>query len=386
MRALLLGAGVAALALAGPALSQSKGGGNGGGGPKAERGGGGKGERGGGSHKAGGGGGHKAERGNGGRGQQARGERGSKQARRGPDRREAKAERRAERAERIRGPERRQAKAERRDAKAERLRGPERRAARADNRKFQREVRAEHDGRRDRDRAVAQVTRAGDRWRNNYPATYAGNDRGLAYGDGCPPGLAAKGNGCLPPGQARKLVGQRAPQVLLTSLLPAAYRSWYPDTSDYYYRTQDDTMYRIDRSSNDVLGYAPLYGFGSDYAPDYYYAGEQYPLDYVSYDNVPTQYQDYYQDEGDWLYRYGDGGIYRVNGSNGLVDSVVALLAGDLAMGQPLPAGYDVYNVPSQYRDRYADTADEWYRYNDGYIYQVDPKTQLITAVIQALV
>ena len=28
---------------------------------------------------------------------------------------------------------------------------------------------------------------------------------------------------------------------------------------------------------------------------------------------------------------------------------------------------------------------DSLYRYNDGYIYQVDPKTQLISAVIQAL-
>jgi hypothetical protein len=204
--------------------------------------------------------------------------------------------------------------------------------------------------------------------------------------DGCPPGLAAKNNGCLPPGQARKWVGQRAPAVLATSLLPVAYRSWYPDNNDYYYREQDGLIYRVARSTDLVDGYAPLFGYGPDYYPDYYYAGEEYPSDYVSFYNVPLPYQRYYADEGNWLYRYGDGGIYQVDRSTGVVDSLVALLAGDLSMGQPLPDGYDVYNVPYQYRDRYADTADDWYRYNDGYIYQVDPQTRLITAVIEALV
>jgi hypothetical protein len=42
--------------------------------------------------------------------------------------------------------------------------------------------------------------------------------------------------------------------------------------------------------------------------------------------------------------------------------------------------------VPFAYRDQYYDTANDWYRYNDGYIYRVDPTTQLITAVIRALV
>ena len=69
-----------------------------------------------------------------------------------------------------------------------------------------------------------------------------------------------------------------------------------------------------------------------------------------------------------------------------MISSIVALLAGDLAVGQPLPGDYGVYNVPMAYRDRYYDTPDALYRYNDGYIYQADPKTQLITAVIDALV
>jgi hypothetical protein len=51
--------------------------------------------------------------------------------------------------------------------------------------------------------------------------------------DGCPPGLAAKGNGCLPPGQAKKLIGAVAPVALGSALLPVDYRNWYPDNDDY---------------------------------------------------------------------------------------------------------------------------------------------------------
>ncbi len=69
-----------------------------------------------------------------------------------------------------------------------------------------------------------------------------------------------------------------------------------------------------------------------------------------------------------------------------MIQSIVALLAGDLGVGQRMPSNYGVYNVPLAYRDRYYDTPDAMYRYNDGYIYQADPKTQLITAVISALV
>ena len=56
-----------------------------------------------------------------------------------------------------------------------------------------------------------------------------------------------------------------------------------------------------------------------------------------------------------------------------------------LLIGQQLPMGYDAYNVPYQYRDQYADGPDAAYRYNDGYVYKTDPKTQLILAAIQLL-
>ena len=64
-------------------------------------------------------------------------------------------------------------------------------------------------------------------------------------------------------------------------------------------------------------------------------------------------------------------------GTNGL---------GGLGVGDRLPAGYDVYNVPFDYRDRYADSNDAWYRYADGSIYEVDPQTRLIESVISLLV
>jgi hypothetical protein len=41
--------------------------------------------------------------------------------------------------------------------------------------------------------------------------------------------------------------------------------------------------------------------------------------------------------------------------------------------------------VPLGYRDAYYDTPNDWYRYSDGYIYRVDPTTQLVTALIRAI-
>jgi hypothetical protein len=92
-------------------------------------------------------------------------------------------------------------------------------------------------------------------------------------------------------------------------------------------------------------------------------------------------------DSGNDCYRYdGWGAIYRVNCNTNVVNSIVSLMAGDLGVGSPLPMAYNVYNVPMAYRANYYDTPDAWYRYNDGYIYRVDPTTRLITAVIDALI
>ncbi|MCY7271910.1 MAG: hypothetical protein LH485_07675 [Sphingomonas bacterium] len=207
------------------------------------------------------------------------------------------------------------------------------------------------------------------------------NDFGRGNGfNGCPPGLDKKDNGCLPPGQAKKYLGARIQSNYANSLIPYQYRSWFRDDDSHFYRAGDGFMYRVSRNNQLIDGIIPLFGGGG-----YYAQGDQWPDPYNFY-NVPQQYRSYYPDGGNYNYRYGDGAIYRVNSGSGVVDSIVALLAGDLGVGRQLPSGYDAYNVPFQYRDRYADSADNWYRYNDGYIYQVDPKTRLISAVIDAIV
>ncbi|WP_106638702.1 hypothetical protein [Allosphingosinicella vermicomposti] len=73
-----------------------------------------------------------------------------------------------------------------------------------------------------------------------------------AYGHGkaCPPGLAKKNNGCLPPGQARKIYGQgdRLPSGYRYVAVPERYRdrigSYDPDRYRYYY--DEDRIYVVD--------------------------------------------------------------------------------------------------------------------------------------------
>jgi hypothetical protein len=232
-------------------------------------------------------------------------------------------------------------------------------------------------GSRDFDKHNVRTVRIDD---NRFNQRFASiGTRGLI--DGCPPGLAKKNNGCMPPGQYKKFLGTRWSEPLSRGLLPASYRTWYPDNNDYLYREREGYVYRIDRNGGLINGLFPM--FAND--GNYFNVGQRYPLDYGFY-NVPMQYQPYYADNNDYLYRYGDGGIYQVNRSNGLISGIAALLAGDFGVGQRLPMGYGAYNVPLGYRDQYYDTADNWYRYNDGNIYRVDPTTQLVTAVISALI
>ena len=68
-------------------------------------------------------------------------------------------------------------------------------------------------------------------------------------GHACPPGLAKKNNGCLPPGQARKLfaTGQRIPSSYTYSRyddIPLALRDRLPTGQNYIYR--DQTVYVVD--------------------------------------------------------------------------------------------------------------------------------------------
>ena len=121
----------------------------------------------------------------------------------------------------------------------------------------------------------------------------------------------------------------------------------------------------------------PLFGGG-------FGIGQPLPAGYDVY-NVPMQYRDTWYDNDESLYRYGDNAIYEVDSDSGMIEGIVALLAGDLNVGQELPDGYDAYNVPLDYRDEYRDDEEHHYRYADGNIYQVDAKTQMIQAIVEML-
>jgi hypothetical protein len=75
----------------------------------------------------------------------------------------------------------------------------------------------------------------------------------VGYGvGGCPPGLAKKNNGCLPPGQAKKLynVGQRWPgnygYAWNYNQIPYDLRSRYGFDDDDRYYYGDGYLYQVD--------------------------------------------------------------------------------------------------------------------------------------------
>ena len=358
MRIWMLAAGAAALAVTAPALSQQGQG------------------RGGGKDKGG-----QVERGGGGNKAAARQQRQEKQVRsRGGEQRQAKAERGSDR-ERGKAfaqggrDDRRTAKAVRAEERGDRGRGRDDdvRISKARKDNGNRDVVRVRDL---DDDDVVVIRRSFDR------DLFPGRGRGLIAG--CPPGLDKRDNGCMPPGQLKNVLGTPlARTAFANSMLPYNYRSWYRDDDDYFYRAGDGFIYRVDRDNGLIDGLLPLAmgGYGG-----YYALNDPWPEPFDWY-NVPYQYRSTWYDRGDDCYRYdGWGAIYRVNCDTNVVNSIVSLLAGDLGVGSPLPMTYNVYNVPMQYRTSYYDTPDAWYRYNDGYIYRVDPTTRLITAVIDALV
>ena len=267
------------------------------------------------------------------------------------------------------------------------------------------------------------------------------SNRARGYGvGGCPPGLLDKG--CMPPGLASKLLGTRisdAARIAELSSVPYSVRYLYPDTNDFYYRYGDGYMYRVDRGTSliDALlplafgGYMPGSYFPSSYMNNYYvpssygfnsfypdspyncnryvngviyqvdcvtgfvenvipmYAsgygvGQMLPTGYGYY-NVPDQYRSLYYDTSDYGYWYAPGAIYQYDPSSSMITSVAALLSPGFNIGQPLPMGYDVYNVPYDYRATYYDTPSAMYRYNNGNIYQIDPATMLVTAIVASI-
>ena len=96
--------------------------------------------------------------------------------------------------------------------------------------------------------------RAHSRW-DKHRAAYTGDGRGYWANDGyyrdgrfygakCPPGLAKKNNGCLPPGHAKSRwsVGQTLPTSYRDDYIPSSYRDRYNDGT---YRYANGYVYRV---------------------------------------------------------------------------------------------------------------------------------------------
>ena len=221
-------------------------------------------------------------------------------------------------------------------------------------------------------REVREVRGNGGRDGVRVVRTIGFDDRGSrGLIDGCPPGLAKKNNGCQPPGLARQDGTYRNDRYYSPSWFG------YPSLGDGRYYYDDGYLYRTSNTGS-VLGYLPLLGGALS-------VGNPWPSYYDPYP-VPDYYVDYYNLGAPNSYRYADDVLYRVDPQSNAITSIAALLTGDqFAVGQRMPLGYDVYNVPYAYRDQYLDGPDAYYRYADGYVYEVDPTTQLIQAAIQLL-
>ena len=241
--------------------------------------------------------------------------------------------------------------------------------------------------------------------------------------------------------QANRFIGAPVAQVAAIAALaplPASIQYLYPDTSAYYYRYGDGYLYQVDRTTDLIAALIPLLAGGylpgeylpgaymTDYVPDYYgysafypdygdlcnryYRGVVYQVDcedgYVEnviptyaggygvgellpsaydYYNLPLQYRGLYYDTPDAAYWYSPGAIYQYDPRTSVITSVAALMGPGLAVGQALPVGYTAYNVPYSYRSAYYDSPSAWYRYSNGYIYQVDPATMMVTAIVASL-
>jgi hypothetical protein len=181
---------------------------------------------------------------------------------------------------------------------------------------------ARNEGRRDWHEWSERRLVTNDRFRNDLPRSRNDWSRSHAFRtDGCPPGLARQNPYCMPPGQLRKA------QLI----------------------------------------------------------GQRVPIANWAY-NVPDRYSYRFVDSNDWFYRYDDAGyVYRFDRGSGLVSSIVPIFGNDLLIGEPLPLGYEVYNVPLSYRPYYEDSSDYLYRYDDSAIYQVDAESMLIQGIVALL-
>jgi hypothetical protein len=251
----------------------------------------------------------------------------------------------------------------------------------------------------------------------------------------------------IAPAQAVGFIGQPVNTVsnyVTLAALPASVSYLYPPTPDYYYQYGGGYLYQVDRGSSLIDALIPLLAGGflpgtylpssymGSYVPSYYGLNSFYPASYdygygsnvcnryaygvvyqvdcftgmvenviptyaggygvgqmlpsaYGYYNLPMQYRSMYYPTADYSYWYAPGAIYQYDTRSSLITSVAALMSPGFTVGQPLPMGYNMYNVPMAYRATYYDTPNAWYRYNNGYIYQVDPSTMLVTSIVASL-
>jgi hypothetical protein len=233
---------------------------------------------------------------------------------------------------------------------------------------------------RDRvERADFRYGRRGDRdddWddRDGRRDGWVDRERIFAAVPGCPPGLAKRNNGCLPPGIARQV----RDNALGYAYRPALFGVPLRGAADYVY--YDGYLIPSDTSGGGGLArYLPLLGGALA-------IGQLWPEAYPSLPLDDWQ-RDYYDFDDADAYRYADNVVYEVDPGTSAIESIVALLTGtDFAVGETLPDGYDVYNVPAAYQDRYADSDDAMYRYADGRILEVDPTSMLVEKIIELVV
>jgi hypothetical protein len=190
--------------------------------------------------------------------------------------------------------------------------------------------------------------------------------------------LPLLGGGFLP-GQYLPNSYMSSPYYGMNSYLPTAYgfNSFYPDYGNDCYRYGNGVVYEVDCVTGFVEDVIPMYAGG-------YGVGQMLPSGYGYY-NVPTQYRSLYYNTPDYNYWYAPGAIYQYDPGTSLITSVASLLTPGFGIGQQLPMGYSAYNVPYAYRQTYYDTPNAWYRYNNGNIYQIDPMTQLVTAIVASI-
>ena len=102
---------------------------------------------------------------------------------------------------------------------------------------------------------VAALASAAPAFAKPKHGNHQGNHASMGH---CPPGLAKKHNGCLPPGQAKKLynVGQRLPYgyngYTAYNQIPYDVRNRYNLDDDYRYIYRDDYLYQVDPTTRIV--------------------------------------------------------------------------------------------------------------------------------------